>query len=127
MDRLSPSERERIVERVGAGLERARTQGKRFGRPRASLPIEHLRPVAHLSLTDAAGALGISRDHQALAPGSQNPLAGRLAFASIHSHFLTLADHHAGVRVQIGPTVDESAGAPSPIRRLARRLEKARG
>jgi DNA invertase Pin-like site-specific DNA recombinase len=54
-------ERERIVERVRAGLERARTQGKRLGRPRASLPLERLRAVAHLSLTDAAAALGVSR------------------------------------------------------------------
>jgi DNA invertase Pin-like site-specific DNA recombinase len=54
-------ERERIVERVRAGLERARTQGKRLGRPRASLPLERLQTVAHLSLTDAAAALGVSR------------------------------------------------------------------
>jgi DNA invertase Pin-like site-specific DNA recombinase len=54
-------ERERIVERVRAGLERARTQGKRLGRPRASLPLERLQAVAHLSLTDAAAALGVSR------------------------------------------------------------------
>ena len=60
MDRLSPSERERIVERVGAGLERARTQGKRLGRPRGTLPLER-ETVAHLSVTDAAAALGVSR------------------------------------------------------------------
>jgi DNA invertase Pin-like site-specific DNA recombinase len=54
-------ERERIVERVRAGLERARTQGKRLGRPRASLPLERLQAVAHLSLTEAAAALGVSR------------------------------------------------------------------
>ena len=54
-------ERERIVERVRAGLERARTQGKRLGRPRAPLPLERLEAVAHLSLTDAAAMLSVSR------------------------------------------------------------------
>jgi hypothetical protein len=43
------------------GLERARTQGKRLGRPRGTLPLERLQAVAHLSLTDAAAALGVSR------------------------------------------------------------------
>ena len=43
----------------------------------------------------------VARDDQALAPGSQNPLTGRLAFALIHSHFMTLADDHAGVRIQL--------------------------
>jgi DNA invertase Pin-like site-specific DNA recombinase len=54
-------ERERIVERVKAGLERARTQGKRLGRPRAALPIERLQAAIGLSLTEAAAALGVSR------------------------------------------------------------------
>ena len=61
MAAVAQFERERIVERVRAGLERARTQGKRLGRPRAPLPVERLASVASLSLTDAAASLGVSR------------------------------------------------------------------
>jgi putative DNA-invertase from lambdoid prophage Rac len=58
---IAEFERERIRERVLAGLARARTQGKRLGRPRASLPVERLRLVASLALDEAAHALGVSR------------------------------------------------------------------
>jgi DNA invertase Pin-like site-specific DNA recombinase len=54
-------EQERIVERDKAGLERARTEGKRLGRPRAPLPLGRLQSVTSLSLTEAASALGVSR------------------------------------------------------------------
>src|SRR5258708_742358 len=43
---IAEFERERIRERVLAGLQRARTQGKRLGRPRASIPIDRLRRLA---------------------------------------------------------------------------------
>jgi putative DNA-invertase from lambdoid prophage Rac len=53
-------ERERIRERVMAGLHRARTQGKRLGRPTLSVPLEHMDAMAGLSLAAAATQLGVS-------------------------------------------------------------------
>lgn len=58
---LAEFERERIRERVLAGLHRARTQGKRLGRPRARLPIERLQSVAGLPVAAAAQQLAVSR------------------------------------------------------------------
>jgi DNA invertase Pin-like site-specific DNA recombinase len=58
---IAEFERERIRERVLAGLQRARTQGKRLGRPRAAVPIEQLRRVDGLSVDVAAERLGVSR------------------------------------------------------------------
>src|SRR5216683_1909251 len=46
---ISEFERERIRERVLAGLLRARAQGVKLGRPRASVPIEQLQRVNSLS------------------------------------------------------------------------------
>lgn len=50
-------ERNRIVERVNAGLARARQQGKTFGRPKH---VVDLKSVADLSAELAAKRLGIS-------------------------------------------------------------------
>jgi DNA invertase Pin-like site-specific DNA recombinase len=58
---LAEFERERIRERVLAGLQRARTQGRKLGRPEARVPLERLQDVAGLPLTVAAGRLGVSR------------------------------------------------------------------
>jgi DNA invertase Pin-like site-specific DNA recombinase len=58
---IAEFERGRIRERVMAGLERARGQGKALGRPRAVVPTARLAAVAGLPLTDAAAALGVSR------------------------------------------------------------------
>ncbi|MBI4266468.1 MAG: recombinase family protein [Acidobacteria bacterium] len=58
---LAEFERGRIRERVLAGLQRARTQGKRLGRPQARPPIERLQTVAGLSIDLAAERLGVSR------------------------------------------------------------------
>jgi putative DNA-invertase from lambdoid prophage Rac len=57
---ISQFERERIRERVLAGLQRARTQGKRLGRPHAVIPVEGLRRVKGLSIDIAAARLGVS-------------------------------------------------------------------
>jgi DNA invertase Pin-like site-specific DNA recombinase len=57
---IAEFERERIRERVMAGLQRARTQGRRLGRPRALLPIERILEVADLSVESAARMLGVS-------------------------------------------------------------------
>jgi len=58
---ISEFERERIRERVLAGLARARTEGKALGRPKAAVPVHRVQRVSHLSLDDAAEALGVSR------------------------------------------------------------------
>ena len=58
---ISQFERDRISERVKAGLQRARTQGKRLGRPRACVSVERLQLVERLSLDTAAERLGVSR------------------------------------------------------------------
>ena len=58
---LSEFERCRIAERVQAGLARARSQGKRLGRPYVDGPRERLRAVEGLSVEAAAAQLGVSR------------------------------------------------------------------
>jgi DNA invertase Pin-like site-specific DNA recombinase len=60
---LAEFERDRIRERVRAGIDRARREGKHLGRPRVQLPIAGLAATASMSLKDAARELGISR-HQ---------------------------------------------------------------
>src|SRR5947208_10577674 len=51
---IAEFERERIRERVLAGLQRAKRQGKRLGRPRVRVPIERVQRVSGLSIDDAA-------------------------------------------------------------------------
>jgi len=58
---IAEFERDRIRERVLAGLARARSQGKQLGRPRARVPIERLQRVAGLTVAVAAQRLGVSR------------------------------------------------------------------
>ena len=58
---LAEFERERIRERVLAGLQRAKAAGRRLGRPRAEVPTDRVLSVQGLSLDDAASALGVSR------------------------------------------------------------------
>jgi putative DNA-invertase from lambdoid prophage Rac len=58
---IAEFERERIRERVLAGLQRARTQGTRLGRPRTRPPLARLQQVGTLSVDAAAVALGVSR------------------------------------------------------------------
>jgi DNA invertase Pin-like site-specific DNA recombinase len=58
---IAEFERERIRERVLAGLQRARTQGKRLGRPKAVIPMEGLQRVSGLPVVVAAERLGVSR------------------------------------------------------------------
>jgi DNA invertase Pin-like site-specific DNA recombinase len=58
---IAEFERERIRERVRAGLARARTQGRRLGRPRALPSVERLQTVSGLPVNDAARVLGVSR------------------------------------------------------------------
>jgi DNA invertase Pin-like site-specific DNA recombinase len=58
---IAEFERARIAERVRAGLQRARAQGKRLGRPHTTLPLERLHEVAGSSAAQAAATLGVSR------------------------------------------------------------------
>jgi DNA invertase Pin-like site-specific DNA recombinase len=58
---IAEFERERIRERVLAGLQRARTNGQRLGRPKARIPAQRLQTVARLPVDDAARTLGVSR------------------------------------------------------------------
>jgi DNA invertase Pin-like site-specific DNA recombinase len=58
---IAEFERGRIVERVRAGLTRAKAQGKRLGRPAYAITPAQFDAVEHLSLRDAATALGVSR------------------------------------------------------------------
>jgi DNA invertase Pin-like site-specific DNA recombinase len=57
---IAEFERARIVERVKAGLHRAKAQGKRLGRPKGGVPLDRLATVAHLSLSKGAVTLGVS-------------------------------------------------------------------
>lgn len=58
---IAEFERERVRERVVAGLRRAKAEGKKLGRPQVSIPTDKLVTVAHLSLSEAASSLGVSR------------------------------------------------------------------
>jgi DNA invertase Pin-like site-specific DNA recombinase len=58
---IAEFERERIRERVLAGLQRARREGKRLGRPQTRVPIERLQRVSGLPAQIAAERLGVSR------------------------------------------------------------------
>jgi len=57
---IAQFERERIAERVMAGLARARAQGRRLGRPRLVVGESVLAPVRGLSVREAALQLGVS-------------------------------------------------------------------
>lgn len=58
---IAEFERARIVERIHAGLARARAHGKRLGRPKATVPSGGLATVVGLPLDAAAAKLGVSR------------------------------------------------------------------
>jgi putative DNA-invertase from lambdoid prophage Rac len=58
---IAEFERERIRERVLAGLERAKRDGKRLGRPRVRVPVDRLQRVRGLPSAIAAERLGVSR------------------------------------------------------------------
>jgi len=58
---IAEFERERIRERVMAGLQRARGQGARLGRPRRRIDSEQFANVADLPLREAARRLGVPR------------------------------------------------------------------
>ena len=57
---IAEFERARIAERVKAGLVRAKSQGKRLGRPHRTVSEDVLAPVRGLSIREAAARLGVS-------------------------------------------------------------------
>ncbi len=57
---LAQFERERIAERVAAGLARARKNGTRLGRPEKVVSETVLAPVRGLPVREAARRLGVS-------------------------------------------------------------------
>lgn len=58
---IAQFERERIVERVRAGLSRVRAEGRKLGRPKREVPVKALNAVGGLSVDAAAAHLGVSR------------------------------------------------------------------
>ncbi len=69
---LAQFERERIAERVRAGLARVRREGRRLGRPPVQVSREAVASVRGLPVREAARRLGVSRStaHRVL---GQNP------------------------------------------------------
>jgi DNA invertase Pin-like site-specific DNA recombinase len=57
---IAEFERERIRERVLAGLQRAKAQGRKLGRPKARVPLERVQSVAGLPGPAAARELSVS-------------------------------------------------------------------
>lgn len=57
---LAEFERERIRERVLAGLSRARSEGRKLGRPKSTPPADRLSEIKGMPLQAAAKALGVS-------------------------------------------------------------------
>ena len=80
---LSQFERERLRERTVAGLERARAQGKRLGRPSEPVPVGKLASVRDISVREGARPTPGCRqiDAPALAiTGPTKPLRPSLTF-----------------------------------------------
>ena len=57
---IAEFERARIQERVRAGLARVRAQGRTLGRPRVRVRPDALQAAGHLTVREAAAALGVS-------------------------------------------------------------------
>jgi DNA invertase Pin-like site-specific DNA recombinase len=66
MGSFAEFERERIRERISAGLARAKKQGQRLGRRRQRIALDALQRVEGLSVRQAAKVLGVpaSRVHR---------------------------------------------------------------
>jgi DNA invertase Pin-like site-specific DNA recombinase len=74
---IAEFERSRLQERVRAGLDRARAQGRRLGRPPVAIDPEALQAVSGLTVRDAAARLGVSTATlKRLRRGSKTPSNG---------------------------------------------------
>jgi DNA invertase Pin-like site-specific DNA recombinase len=58
---IAEFERARISERIRAGLQRARAEGRTLGRRPCAISDDQYAAVAHLSIREAARVLGVSR------------------------------------------------------------------
>lgn len=58
---IAEFERARIAERIGLGMQRARSAGRHLGRRRRDVSDAEIAAVAHLSLRQASAALGVSK------------------------------------------------------------------
>ena len=58
---IAEFERGRVVERVRLGMAGAKAQGEALGRPARKITDADLESVAHLSVREAASALGVSK------------------------------------------------------------------
>jgi DNA invertase Pin-like site-specific DNA recombinase len=82
---IAEFERGRIVERVRAGLARAKAQGTRLGRQPYAITDAQFEAVADRSLRDAATVLGVSRSVVHRWRLSRIPLETGLAMTAISS------------------------------------------
>ena len=80
---IAEFERARIVERVRAGIARARKHGTRIGRRPTTFTDGDLERTAHLSVRDAAKALNVSRSALYRARLSRNPQESTATFAPV--------------------------------------------
>lgn len=78
---IAEFERARIIERVHAGIARARAQGKRLGRRPTLIADDQLATVAHLSSRKASAVLGVPRSVLQRARVARNPPESAVTFA----------------------------------------------
>jgi putative DNA-invertase from lambdoid prophage Rac len=88
---IAEFERGRIVERVKAGLARAKKEGKRLGRRPSAITSAQFAAVDHLSLRNAATSLGVSRSVVHRFRLSRKPLNSGPEMAPNSSAFSTVA------------------------------------
>jgi putative DNA-invertase from lambdoid prophage Rac len=75
-------ERERIRERIHAGIARARREGKRLGRRPHRLTDDDLMRTAHLSQHEAAKLIGVPHSVLQRARAARNGVSRQVTFAS---------------------------------------------
>jgi DNA invertase Pin-like site-specific DNA recombinase len=80
---IAEFERARIVERVRAGIARARRDGRRLGRKPHRIADADVERTAHLSLRKAAKAIGVPRSVLHRARLSRNPSESAPTFVPV--------------------------------------------
>jgi DNA invertase Pin-like site-specific DNA recombinase len=79
---LAEFERERIRERIHAGIARARREGKRLGRRPHRVSDDVLMRTAHLTQHEAAKVIGVPRSVLQRARAARNGVSRQATFAS---------------------------------------------